>query len=74
MVSLKEAEPIDSVPEGQEGQSIIEYLLILSVVAVLASQVTKNFINLIDRVSVRVGAELEKDLKTGRAKLGVWSN
>ena len=61
-------------PSNEQGQSLIEYLLILSVVVLFSAQISKNFVSLLDRVVVRVGADLERDLKTGRAKLGVWSN
>lgn len=57
-----------------QGQGTVEYLLILSFVIFSASQLNKQLIGTIDRLVLRVGAQLEKDLKTGRAPLSVWSN
>jgi hypothetical protein len=59
---------------GEQGQGTVEYLLILSFVIFSASQINKQLIGTIDRLVLRVGAQLEKDLKTGRDPLGVWSN
>lgn len=66
--------PCLSVRSDQSGQGTLEYLLILSLVILGVAQMNRRLIDVVDRVVLRVGAELEKDLKTGRAPLSVWSN
>lgn len=51
-----------------------EYILILAVSVVGASQLAKQILKAFDKGIVRLGAELERDLKTGRAPLNVWEN
>jgi hypothetical protein len=60
--------------DHQSGQSLLEYILIVGLVVFGAAQVSRRFIDTLDRVVLRVGADLERDLKSGRAPLGVWSN
>ncbi len=52
----------------------MEYLLVVALVVVGASQVGRQIIGSLDLVVLRVGAVLEQDLKSGRAPLSVWSN
>jgi len=59
---------------AEEAQGTVEYILILSVVVVGASQLMKLIIQSIDRGVLRLGGDLEKDLKTGRAPVSVWKN
>ena len=59
---------------AEEAQGTVEYILILSVVVVGASQLIKLIIQSIDRGILRLGGDLEKDLKTGRAPVSVWKN
>jgi hypothetical protein len=61
-------------PRNESGQGLVEYLLIVGLIVVAASQVSRKFIYTLDRLVLRVGADLERDLKSGRAPLGVWSN
>lgn len=56
------------------GQSTVEYILILSACVVGATQMARQLLNILDKGILRVGGQLEKDLKTGRAPLHVWSN
>lgn len=56
------------------GQAVIEYVLILSVATVGAAALARTIINVLDKGVLRIGGQLEKDLKTGRAPLGVWKN
>ncbi len=63
-----------SVAMNDRGQSLVEYLLIISLVVIGASQIVKRVAQSFDVVVLRVGAQLERDLKSGRAPLSVWRN
>jgi hypothetical protein len=56
------------------GQGTVEYILILSVSLVGAIAFARTVLGALDRGILRFGAELERDLKTGRASLDVWDN
>lgn len=56
------------------GQATVEYVLILSVTIVAVSRLIKQFFISFDKAVQVIGANLEKDLKTGRAPYSVWSN
>ena len=60
--------------KDEQAQGTVEYLLILSVVVVGASQIIKQIIQSIDKGVLRLGSDLEKDLKTGRTPVSVWEN
>jgi hypothetical protein len=46
----------------------------LSVVVVGSTTLLKSIINAIDTGILTLGGQLERDLKTGRAKLATWKN
>jgi hypothetical protein len=56
------------------GQATVEYILLLSFVVVACVGMTRAILGGIDRGVLRVGGGLEKQLKTGRAPGGIWSN
>jgi hypothetical protein len=56
------------------GQSITEYMLILSAAVVGAGVLARAIMDVLDKGILKLGGQLEKDLKTGRAPLGVWRN
>lgn len=58
----------------QEGQAIVEYLLILSVVVAGAGLLSRKLLEAIDTGILKLGGQLEKDLKTGRTPLDIWRN
>jgi Flp pilus assembly pilin Flp len=58
----------------QEGQATVEYMLILSVVIAGAGLLSRKLIQAIDAGILKLGGQLEKDLKTGRAPTDVWQN
>ena len=58
----------------QNGQGTVEYLVILSASAVGAIQLGKKILLSLDNGILFLGAQLERDLKTGRAPLDVWQN
>jgi Flp pilus assembly pilin Flp len=58
----------------EEGQGTVEYILILSVVVLGASQLGRQILAMLEKGILRLGAVLEQDIKTGRAPLSVWEN
>ena len=56
------------------GQATVEYILLLSFVLFACVGMTRAILGGIDRGVLRVGGGLEKQLKTGRAPGGIWSN
>lgn len=60
--------------QDESGQAITEYILLLSVIVVGAAALTKSILGVLDKGILRLGGQLEKDLKTGRAPLNVWKN
>jgi hypothetical protein len=56
------------------GQGTLEYILILSATVVGAGAISKQVIRALDSGVLKLGGQLEKDLKSGRADLRVWSN
>ena len=58
----------------ENGQGTVEYILILSVSVVGAAQIAKRILAALDHVVLLIGAQLERDLKTGRLGPGVWQN
>lgn len=59
---------------NQEGQGTVEYLVILSASVLGAAALAQQMKSIIDRGILRLGAQIEKDLKVGRAPLNVWQN
>ena len=60
--------------EDESGQATIEYILILVVAVIGAAGLGSALLAVIDDSVLYLGGQLEKDLKTGRADLSVWSN
>lgn len=58
----------------QQGQAITEYILILSACVLGAAALARGILGVLDKGILRLGAQLEKDLKTGRAPVNVWKN
>ena len=59
---------------GHAGQAVVEYILILSLVAVGSATMTRFLLRTIDSGIARLGGQMSKDIKTGRASLGSWKN
>lgn len=58
--------------KDDSGQGTVEYLLLLSVVVVIATLFARSFLGVLDR-SLRVLAEgLTDNLKSGRIDRGAW--
>ncbi|MBC7691383.1 MAG: hypothetical protein H7222_06400 [Methylotenera sp.] len=60
--------------QEEEGQAITEYILILSVCLATAIAMGRGIMKVLDKGILKLGAQLELDLKTGRAPLRVWKN
>ncbi len=56
------------------GQATVEYILLLSFVVVACVGMTRAILGGLEKGVLRVGGGLEKQLKTGRAPGGIWSN
>ena len=63
-----------SALKDESGQATLEYILLLLVVFSLALGLSKTFTTNLDSSMRRLGGQLEKDLKTGRAPVSVWQN
>ena len=57
----------------ERGQATVEYILILSLTVTGASLLVRAIIKGLDNGVLRFGAQLERDLKTGRVPASVWS-
>jgi Flp pilus assembly pilin Flp len=58
----------------ESGQGVIEYILLLSVMVIGAGLLARGILNALDSGVLKLGGQLEKDLKTGRAPLSVYQN
>lgn len=61
-----------SLFEDETGQSTVEYILILSAVMTGAIALARTLLGVLNTGILRLGGQLEKDLKTGRAPLSDW--
>lgn len=57
-----------------DGQAVIEYILILSVTVIGAGMLARGILKALDNGVLKLGGQLEKDLKTGKAPLTVYQN
>jgi Flp pilus assembly pilin Flp len=60
--------------KDERGQAVTEYVLLLSATVVAAGFLAKRIMAVLDSGVLKLGGQLEKDLKTGRAPLNVWKN
>ena len=58
----------------ESGQGSLEYILILSGSVLMVGQLVRVILKAFDAGMLRFGGQLERDLKVGRAPLGVWEN
>lgn len=58
----------------ESGQGTLEYIVILSATVVGATALARQILKSLDAGVVRLGGQLERDLKTGRMKIDVWKN
>jgi len=60
--------------EEESGQAFTEYILILGFAAVGAATMTRKLLGFFDEGMLKLAAQMEKDLKSGRSLLDTWSN
>ncbi len=65
---------IQTQDSKQSGQAIVEYILLLAFIVGTASFATKTLIQQLDKTTVRIGGNLERALKSGRAHVRIWKN
>jgi hypothetical protein len=58
----------------ESGQAITEYVLLMSIALGGAVVFSRGFLKFLDQFTLVFGAQLEKDLKSGRAPNSVWKN
>jgi Flp pilus assembly pilin Flp len=58
----------------EDGQAVIEYILILSGTLIAAGMLARGILSALDSGVLKLGGQLEKDLRTGRAPLSVYQN
>lgn len=58
----------------EDGQAITEYILILSACIFGATTLARGILKALDDGVLKLGGQLEKDLKSGRAPLTAWQN
>jgi Flp pilus assembly pilin Flp len=60
--------------DDESGQGTVEYVLVLSVSVVAASQLGARLLSALDKMVLTLAAQLERDIKTGRLGPGAWQN
>ncbi len=60
--------------EDESGQAMTEYIILLAFCAVAASTLARKIMGVFDLGILKLGGQLEKDLKAGRSQLDTWSN
>lgn len=63
-----------SLHEDDRGQATLEYVLLLAFTIGGTVGLAKAILATLDKGVLRLGAQLEMDLKTGRADLSAWKN
>ncbi len=56
------------------GQATVEYILLLSAVVAVAGGLSRAMLKAVDNGILFFGANLEKNLKTGRVDAYIWGN
>ena len=57
----------------ESGQATVEYILLLSATVIGSAALSRAILRGLENGILRFGNQLQKDLKTGRADLGIWS-
>lgn len=66
--------PFKKNNKSQDGQTLIEYLLLLILVLGISITLSRNLTKALDSKVAKMGGALEKQLKTGRVPVDVWFN
>ncbi len=64
---------IEAFLSDESGQATVEYILLLSGTVVGAALVGKAILRGMENAILSMAGQLQKDLKTGRMNLGIWS-
>lgn len=64
----------DRMLRNQRGQATLEYILLLTLTVTAAGALSRGILTGIYSGVTTLGAQLEKDLKTGRADVRTWKN
>lgn len=59
---------------GESGQATVEYMLIMTAAVTVAITLGRSLLKVFDSGLLKLGAQVEKDLKTGRGELDIWKN
>ncbi len=60
--------------QKEDAQATTEYILLLTLIVVSTAALARTILKALDKGILRLGGQLEKDLKVGRAPLYVWTN
>lgn len=66
--------PLARLARDEGGQATVEYIIILSAVVGTAVAFSRGILRGLNDGILLLGGALEKDLKTGRATIGIWEN
>ena len=66
--------PLARARADDSGQAITEYILLLALTFSMTILVMRAAVKTLSAIVLTFGGFLEKDLKTGRAPLGIWKN
>lgn len=58
----------------ENGQGTVEYILLLSAIVVVSTQAARQLLKAFDNGVLWLGGALEKDLRTGKAGIGIWKD
>lgn len=65
---------VQAFVQDESGQALTEYILILAFAALGAATMTRKLMGFFDEGILKLAAQMEKDLKSGRSPLESWSN
>ncbi len=68
------ASRILSFLRDDSGQATTEYIVLLAAIVIGASAMARQILQTLEQGVLRLGGQLERDLKTGKAPLGIWTN
>ena len=71
----KQKQKIRQLPNVSEaGQATIEYVIIMTAAVTVAITLGRSLLKVFDSGLLKLGAQVERDLKTGRGELDIWKN
>ncbi len=65
---------LERLANEESGQAMTEYIVLLAFCAIAASTLARRIMGVFDKGIMKLGGQLEKDLKAGRSQLDTWSN